>query len=432
MNSKNPDRKLTDEQFEVVQIIAETLELSIKDVQWFYRFYCRLDNQQPKVPGVDVHTFMDELGIEEREFTLRIFAYMGEDKRLYSFSDFLEAYMDFCLLGKKPILEFMFNMEDTKVQNVIPTRDAIPLITSCYNKPVETHMLTALEDMVEAQMGDGMTVDILTRFADEYPNLTYPLYNMQVKVRTKLMGEKWWSDRLQKLSKKAKQEGGKGGTMNTVLKAKLKDHEMNRIEAKRRANQKEIEDKNKAKEEKKWEAKRLKRQETQAKQEEKEAMKQESQEEPGKGKVPPSPKKGKGATIAPSEDVRETVDAAQFPSPNSKNPAGKLPPLETKKSGIKDGDPDEISKRDTLPLSNCPVETKEKKKKKKKKPSDEEGGGGSGGKDKSKRDREGDKDNSKERSKGKSKKKSSETDAPPPRAPLETQRSTRRAGMRDG
>jgi len=155
---------------------------------------------------IDLREVLDYMDLERNPFARRIFSIMDEDKSgQINFREFVISMWSYCTLGKAALIIFAFDIFDRDSSGEIDIDEVKCFLKEVYGGDI-THNALA-QQTLEAIGGylqpskkwnyKGARPQVITkeafgRIARACPALLFPAFQLQTKLQTRILGEKFW------------------------------------------------------------------------------------------------------------------------------------------------------------------------------------------------------------------------------------------------
>ncbi|GMH46281.1 hypothetical protein TrRE_jg6825 [Triparma retinervis] len=191
----------------------------------------RLDHD--KSGSISMAEFLVMLHIDTNRFTKRAFSLIDSDNDgKVDFYEFVAAIWNYCTLDWESLVRFSFDLFDIDGSGELEINEIEKLV--CYvagKKKVDSRMRKILGIMDDNKDGK-VNFNEFTGYNRKFPSILFPAFNMQMKLRTKVLGVPFWESRTVEMATLRAQ---KGITVKTVL-----DDIENKVIEERRAAQRAI------------------------------------------------------------------------------------------------------------------------------------------------------------------------------------------------
>ncbi|CAK4249643.1 unnamed protein product [Aphanomyces euteiches] len=162
------------------------------------------------------HSFREErTAVGDAVFALIDIDNSGE----LDFSEYVEALGAFCLLNTDDVLKFCFFVFDQDKNGTIEGSELDMLLEMLHQDDATSNMAAAMDKF--DFNGDGkMDFREFQLLNQQFPALLYPVYRLQLAMKTYSMGETWWNKRAELLAHLKETKQNASETQAALAKAK--------------------------------------------------------------------------------------------------------------------------------------------------------------------------------------------------------------------
>ncbi|KAH9181136.1 hypothetical protein AeNC1_016889, partial [Aphanomyces euteiches] len=206
----------------------EKLQLNEKDLRAFYKKFSASDKEvrQPTCHNpvgsgsIDRDEFFHSFREERTAVGDAVFALIDIDNSgELDFSEYVEALGAFCLLNTDDVLKFCFFVFDQDKNGTIEGSELDMLLEMLHQDDATSNMAAAMDKF--DFNGDGkMDFREFQLLNQQFPALLYPVYRLQLAMKTYSMGETWWNKRAELLAHLKETKQNASETQAALAKAK--------------------------------------------------------------------------------------------------------------------------------------------------------------------------------------------------------------------
>ncbi|CAK4124861.1 hypothetical protein Ae201684P_013607 [Aphanomyces euteiches] len=206
----------------------EKLQLNEKDLRTFYKKFSASDKEvrQPTCHNpvgsgsIDRDEFFHSFREERTAVGDAVFALIDIDNSgELDFSEYVEALGAFCLLNTDDVLKFCFFVFDQDKNGTIEGSELDMLLEMLHQDDATSNMAAAMDKF--DFNGDGkMDFREFQLLNQQFPALLYPVYRLQLAMKTYSMGETWWNKRAELLAHLKETKQNASETQAALAKAK--------------------------------------------------------------------------------------------------------------------------------------------------------------------------------------------------------------------
>ncbi len=172
------------------------LNLRVDDINRLFTCFLEIDTDGSGEISLD--EFYDHFKLNRSVFSDMCFSLMDEDKSgEIDFREFILTLWNFCSYDFKELCRFAFFLFDTDESGKLELHEVEDMVKSVYGEHfADDERVKRVLDQLDAN-GDGeISISEWILFNKKYPLLLFPAYQMQGKLREKVIG-KWWWDTIQ-------------------------------------------------------------------------------------------------------------------------------------------------------------------------------------------------------------------------------------------
>lgn len=192
---------------ELVARAAEFLALTKKELQKLVRLFASMDNDgSGKVSHEELLSF---IGVDSTDVAMRIFNFLDDNHDgEIDFPEFMNIISTFCMFGNKEVARMCFSFLGPNEDMQAPVMAAQQFISSLHQVDVdEVPLLKASVEYLRNQ-ATGMNLISLDTFYTMnrlYPKTLYPAMVIRDAMRSRFMGTRWWTRKLERYAKARQQ-----------------------------------------------------------------------------------------------------------------------------------------------------------------------------------------------------------------------------------
>mmetsp|Transcript_27759 Transcript_27759/g.36387 ORF Transcript_27759/g.36387 Transcript_27759/m.36387 type:complete len:445 (-) Transcript_27759:90-1424(-) len=201
----------------------EKLQLSEEEVHHVFLVFGKIMKQDQNF--VTQSELLQYLEMDNSKFMSRVFRNfdIGKSKKI-GFKDFLIASWNYCTMSHASLVIFAFDTYDTKNHGYINEDDLKDLVSDVFGSHFERNahavkIFEKLDKMCLEQQDYGINIDQFTAFTAKHPNMLFPAYAVQNKLREKIVGQKFWKKQAKK--RVGMSENGSPLSIDELLKAQV-------------------------------------------------------------------------------------------------------------------------------------------------------------------------------------------------------------------
>lgn len=186
--------KATFELTDALRDLAEEMQLTDVELQRLFQVFCSMDTAGKGAVSCD--ELFNHINLRRSPFLDLVFDYLDTDKdQLWNFYEWLTAMARINLYTYDRLVEFMFSMYDTNSTGYVAGDSLVALMQASHGH--DSMLPLAVEKAIDLydEKHDGKLDLLEFRMAkDYYPILVWPMFELQIKVQTAVLGIRFWED----------------------------------------------------------------------------------------------------------------------------------------------------------------------------------------------------------------------------------------------
>ncbi|CAE7457764.1 unnamed protein product [Symbiodinium microadriaticum] len=182
----------------------EAIGLLQKEVGLLFEFFKLIDiDNSGSIMLLELTEFIE---LEESSFAKKAFRAFDLDKsKTIDFHEFVLAVWDYCTLSRDNLALFAFSLYDADDSGMIDKKEMEKMLKDLYgnqykDSPHAMALYNRLAEMQQKYIDEPFFVD----FARTHPAMLYPATVLQIKLRERVLSEKFWADQLRKRNQRFK------------------------------------------------------------------------------------------------------------------------------------------------------------------------------------------------------------------------------------
>jgi len=182
---------LSQSSFDKLNHFTSLVQMSPSTLSRFRRDFQRLDYD--KSGTISMAEFLVMFNIDRTKFTTRAFSLLDQDKSgTIDFLEFTAAIYNYCTMDWSTLVRFSFDLFDSDGSGRLEKVEIEKLV--CYVAGTKTpdtrskKVLNLMDDDADGQISFGEFL----KYNRKFPNLLFPAFALQTKLRRKVMSEAFW------------------------------------------------------------------------------------------------------------------------------------------------------------------------------------------------------------------------------------------------
>ena len=115
---------------------------------------------------------------------------------MFNFGSTLKSVAVFCMLSSSDLIKFIFSCYDTKGHGFIDRAAFYDLLELFHPRHRDERVLSALNE-IELPADGTLHFVVFEDVSKRFPHLLYPAFQVQEKLRQKILGVRWWARKLE-------------------------------------------------------------------------------------------------------------------------------------------------------------------------------------------------------------------------------------------
>ena len=197
-----------------IEKVRDVLKLSEKDVLSSWRAFRRLDKEGCGL--VYTGNFFRTLGEEPTLFTTAIFDITEtKDRYQVDFGEFIHSVCTYAAFQYKEMVRFVFFILDKDKNGYVDREELINFIGIMHGGRINSNAATAIGtlphsikgktknslDSVPLDEDEMIDYDEFFAICKQFPSILHPAFRLQGRMRSYVMGERWWTKKLDGLQR---------------------------------------------------------------------------------------------------------------------------------------------------------------------------------------------------------------------------------------
>ncbi|GMI17626.1 hypothetical protein TrLO_g4447 [Triparma laevis f. longispina] len=179
-------------QDECAMLDFKKLQIPVDDINRLFGCFLEIDTDGSGEISLD--EFYAHFELKRSIFSDMAFSLMDEDKSgEIDFREFILTLWNFCSYDFKELCRFAFFLFDSDESGKLESEEVTDMVKSVYGEHfADDERVKRVLDCLDAN-GDGeVSISEWIMFNKKYPLLLFPAYQMQGKLREKVIGKWWW------------------------------------------------------------------------------------------------------------------------------------------------------------------------------------------------------------------------------------------------